>query len=134
MKTALLTLLAASALSTSAMASSINDTSATIPFSRWEDQMAGMVADGERAIDEYIGRELECRLVRLDLNVIRKHGVFKKGLYNVNLTAECNKTFRDFRMEVVAGLSSGVPFGYKLSFVQGGRRVTKEVSIQGWDD
>ena len=134
MKSALLALIAASAMSASAMASSINVTSETLPFSRWEDQMANIVYSGERAMDDYLGRTLECRLVRLELNVIRKHGLFKKGLYNVALSAECNKTFKDFQMEIIPGYSGGEPFGYNLSFIQNGRKVEKKIQLESSDD
>lgn len=111
-------------LATSAMGSSIDYTTENHWYRRFPDQMESIVAAQERALNQYLGTTLECRLVQFSFNNFESPGVFKKGDYNLNLTATCNKSFKDFSLEVdYYGYSSGEPIILKMSYIYKGELV-----------
>lgn len=131
MKISLLSFLSVFAMATSAMASPIDHSTETHSFDRWPDQMESIVADHEGALNQYLGKTLECRRVKLQFNNLRSPTLFKTGKYNLTLTAECNKSFRDFNMDVTYGYSLGEPIALHLSYNLSGRLV--KITFQGND-
>lgn len=129
----LLSLFAVLSMSASAMATDIDFTTENHLYERYSDQVSGILYEDQRLLDNYLGNELECRLVRIDFNNIREPKLFKKGEYNFTLTAKCNKTFSDFDMEVTYG-DLGEPWGLKVSYVLNGHKVEKTIHYQGSDD
>ena len=88
MKRILLALTAFSALASTAMADTINYTTDSHWFTRYPDQMAGIVANEERALNQYTGESLECRLVQLQFNNLQTPKIFRTGPYTFQLPAQ----------------------------------------------
>jgi hypothetical protein len=134
MKNALVCLLSLVAPLASASAETkIDYTTETFKYSRFPEQMAGIVHQHEEMLDEYLGTELECRLVRFEMNNLSSPGLFKKGEYSLTLTATCNKKFKDFAIQVETGDSLGEPYWLTLTYVQGGRQVEHKLEVEPAD-
>ena len=122
------------AFSASAMAGIIEYTTDTHQYSRWPDQMNSIVAAHEGALNQYLGDSLKCRSVKLQFNNLRSPTLFKKGLYNLSLSAKCNKSFQDFNLSVSYGYSLGEPIALKLSYQINGRPIEQIIELNERDD
>lgn len=132
MKKLLFGLLVFSSISTFAgdrLATSINFTTETHWFNRFPDQMEDIVADGEYVLDQYLGETLECRLVQLQFNNLQEPGIFRKGQYNLTLRAKCNKSFENFKLGIVYGVSLGEPIKLNIGYKIDGHQVNQILEI-----
>ena len=114
--------------STSAWATSINFTTKSHGYTRFPDQMVGVISYHEALLNQYLGTVLECRLVNLKFNNMKNPGIFEDGRFRLTLTAACNKTFENFNMTMMyVTTNNGEPVGMKLTYVMNGVPVTKVI-------
>ena len=95
---------------------SINTTSVPHEYSMYTDMIVDIVEEHERNLSDLLGNGLECRLVNLKPNILKKPGIFRKGMYSLTLSAKCNKSFTDLKLKVTYGEDYGNPWGLTVSY------------------
>lgn len=100
----------------------INITTEPHQYSMYTDLMKGIAEEHQDNLSDKLGNDLECRLVKVKMNVIKEPGVFKKGLYTLTLSAICNKAFSNLALKVTYGEDYGNPWGMTVSYTSAGRK------------
>ena len=83
----------------------------------------------EESVNNYLEKELDCRDVQLTFNNHKSANFWSDGSYNLTLTAQCNKSFLDFNMEVVYNSVVGIPEVVKFIYIMKGRLVQKSIEV-----
>lgn len=101
---------------TSAYAQSkINITSPKQEYSMYTQLMVAYAEDHQANLSELLGTALECRLVKVKTNFYEEPGLFSKGIYNLSVTAVCNKSFSDMKIKLGYG-DYGNPWSITISY------------------
>ncbi len=95
--------------------SNINITSPKHEYSMYPYLLVDYGNDHQDNLSEFLGKELECRLVKVKTNIYSEPGIFRKGLYNLTVTAICNKSFSDMKIKLGYG-DYGNPWSLTLSY------------------
>lgn len=115
------TMLAIFLITTTTFASDIDFVTENVSYERWPNQVESSVSDHAEIVNKYLGETLECRLVYLKFNSIEDPKLFKDGQYNISLTAKCNKSFSDFRLEIAEVANGGIPYTLIITYIRNGR-------------
>jgi len=121
-------------VTSNAMGATIDYTTENHLYKRYPDQMEIIVRNHQSALNDYLGRNLECRLVKLKFNNFQSPTLLKKGEYNLSLKAECNKSFKNLKVDVDYGYSLGEPLALIISFTSEGKSFEKIIGKIGEDD
>lgn len=96
--------------------SAINTTTGKHEYSMYTNLIQNIAEEHEQNLSDFLGEQLECRLVKIKTNVFKEPGVFSKGVYSLTLSALCNVTISDFDLKVHYGHDYGNPWGLTVSF------------------
>ena len=118
-------------LSSQVFATDIKTPTETREFKQYAEILQGQVSWAQDVLDEYIEESLGCSKVRFNLDITQTPGLFRKGSFNLNLTAKCTETFSDFKYKFYDGYDEDYTT-LSISYVKAGKVTKKKFETRAW--
>lgn len=107
---------------TSAWANSINVKTPDRNFHSYTSILSSDINDSEKLLRVYMEDTMNCNRVRLNLNILREDGLFKRGIFNLTLNADCGSNVTNVQLDVEMTCEPTLI----LQFLQNGQPMTKK--------
>lgn len=115
----------------SAFATDINVGIKNVEYRQYTEILQGQAKWAEDVMDEYSEEALGCSRVRMNLTLLKEPGIFRKGAYDLTLTAKCTETFSDFNFKFYHGYDEDYTT-LDISYVKDGKKVKKSFETRAW--
>jgi hypothetical protein len=114
-----------------AHATNINVGFKNIEYGQYTEILQGQVSWAQESFDTYAEEALGCSRVRMNLNIIKEPGIFRKGAYDVSLTANCTEIFSNFNFKFYHGYDEDYTT-LDVSYVKDGKTVKQGFKTRAW--
>lgn len=113
-------------------ATTIKTSSESSNFTTFESILSADVEASEKLLRYYMEDTMNCSKVRMNLNILKKSGVFSKGIFSIDLTAECDNSITDVRVDfdTTCSRNTNGEAALLLDYRKNGQQIGKTFIVQ----